>query len=73
MLVDRESIDSLLTAYNNSCAEMRSEARDAFIRDFIQVTSETNERTTATRRGGPDEELPYLFASIFHASRYRPL
>jgi TPR repeat protein len=28
---DRESIDSILTAYNNSCAEMRSEARDACI------------------------------------------
>ena len=27
----RESIDSTLTAYNNSCAEMRSEARDAYI------------------------------------------
>ncbi len=31
-LVSRESIDSTLTAYNNSCAEMRSEARDAYIR-----------------------------------------
>ena len=31
-LVTRESIDSTLTAYNNSCVEMRSEARDAFIR-----------------------------------------
>jgi hypothetical protein len=30
--VTRESIDSTLKAYNNSCAEMRSEARDAFIR-----------------------------------------
>jgi hypothetical protein len=30
--VSRESIDSILTAYNKSCAEMRSEARDAFIR-----------------------------------------
>jgi hypothetical protein len=30
--VSRESIDSILTAYNNSCAEMRSEARDAYIR-----------------------------------------
>ena len=29
--VSRESIDSTLTAYNNSCAEMRSEARDAAI------------------------------------------
>ena len=30
--VSRESIDSTLTAYNNSCVEMRSEARDACIR-----------------------------------------
>ena len=30
--VSRESIDSTLAAYNNSCAEMRSEARDAYIR-----------------------------------------
>ena len=30
--VSRDVVDSTLTAYNNSCAEMRSEARDAFIR-----------------------------------------
>jgi TPR repeat protein len=30
--VSRESIDSILTAYNNSCAEIRSKPRDAFIR-----------------------------------------
>jgi len=29
--VSRESIDSTLAAYNNSCAEMRSDARDAYI------------------------------------------
>jgi TPR repeat protein len=29
--VSRESIDSTLTAYNNSCTEMRSDARDAYI------------------------------------------
>jgi TPR repeat protein len=29
--VSRESIDSILTAYNTSCAKMRSEARDACI------------------------------------------
>jgi tetratricopeptide (TPR) repeat protein len=29
--ISRESIDSTLTSYNNSCAEMRSEARDAYI------------------------------------------
>ena len=30
-VVSRESIDSILSAYNKSCAEMRSEARDAII------------------------------------------
>ena len=30
--ISGESIDSILIAYNNSCAEMRSEARDAYIR-----------------------------------------
>jgi hypothetical protein len=28
--VSRETIDPTLTAYNTSCGEMRSEARDAF-------------------------------------------
>jgi hypothetical protein len=31
-IVIRESINSILTAYNKRCAETRSEARDAFIR-----------------------------------------
>jgi TPR repeat protein len=30
--LSRESIDSVLTAYNSSCVDMRSEARDASIR-----------------------------------------
>jgi len=30
--LSRDTIDSTLTAYNNSCAEMRSEARDARVR-----------------------------------------
>jgi TPR repeat protein len=29
--VSKESIDSILAAYNSACAEMRSEARDTFI------------------------------------------
>jgi TPR repeat protein len=33
--VSRDAIDSTLAAYNNSCAEMRSEARDAYMRLFI--------------------------------------
>ena len=35
--VSRESIDSTLTAYNNSCVEMRSEARDACIRFKTEI------------------------------------
>jgi len=37
--VIRESIDSTLAAYNASCAEMRSEARDTFIRGYISHIS----------------------------------
>ena len=29
--IDRESLNSTLTAYNTSCGEMRSEARDALL------------------------------------------
>ena len=36
-VVRRESIDSILVAYNNSCAEMRSEARDAYIKVVIET------------------------------------
>ena len=36
-VVSRESIESTLTAYNSSCAEMRSEARDAFIQYKIET------------------------------------
>ena len=35
--VSRESLDSILATYNNSCAEMRSDARDAYIR-FVKET-----------------------------------
>jgi TPR repeat protein len=35
--VSRESINSTLAAYNNSCAEVRSEARDAYIQYKIQT------------------------------------
>jgi hypothetical protein len=37
-LASKESIDTALAAYNSSCAEMRSEARDAFIRARITDT-----------------------------------
>jgi TPR repeat protein len=36
-LVSRESINSTLAAYNNSCAEMRSEARDDYIRFKLET------------------------------------
>ena len=36
--VSIDLIDSTLTAYNNSCTEMRSKARDAYIRDMISET-----------------------------------
>ena len=36
-IINRESIKSTLTAYNNSCAEMRSEARDASIHAMIET------------------------------------
>jgi TPR repeat protein len=35
--VSRESIDSTLAAYNNSCAEFRSEARDACIQSMLET------------------------------------
>jgi TPR repeat protein len=35
-VVSRDQIDSTLTAYNTSCAEMRSEARDAHIKLCIE-------------------------------------
>jgi TPR repeat protein len=34
-LVSRDTMDSTLIAYNNSCADMRSEARDAAIRMLV--------------------------------------
>jgi TPR repeat protein len=33
--VSRDAIDACLIAYNNACAEMRSEARDAYMRLYI--------------------------------------
>jgi TPR repeat protein len=35
--VSRESINSTLAAYNNSCAEVRSKARDACIRSLLET------------------------------------
>jgi TPR repeat protein len=34
--VGKKSMDSTLAAYNNSCSEMRSEARDAYIRSITE-------------------------------------
>jgi TPR repeat protein len=36
----KDEIDSTLEAYNNTCAEMQSEARDAYIRSFIKRIGE---------------------------------
>jgi TPR repeat protein len=36
-IISRESIDSTLAAYNNSCAEFRSEARDACIQIMVEA------------------------------------
>jgi len=41
-VISRDAIDSTLTAYNSSCKEMRSEARDA----FIGIMAEINGRGT---------------------------
>jgi hypothetical protein len=38
--ISRDAIDSVLTAYNNACAEMRSEARDAYIQWHIDRADE---------------------------------
>ena len=40
--VSRESIDSTLKAYNDSCAEVRSEARDAFISGMMKIIESVN-------------------------------
>ena len=42
VFVSRESIDSSLTAYNNSCTEMRSKARDAAIRIELNIIQTMN-------------------------------
>jgi hypothetical protein len=38
--VSRDAIDATLTAYNNSCAEMRSKARDLFIQIALLADEE---------------------------------
>jgi beta-glucosidase/6-phospho-beta-glucosidase/beta-galactosidase len=35
-VVSRDTVDSTLTAYNSSCAEMRSKARDACIQVMME-------------------------------------
>ena len=44
-IISRDTIDSTLTAYNNSCAEMRSEARDAAIHADISPKQTVDEAT----------------------------
>jgi hypothetical protein len=36
-MVGTDAINATLTAYNTSCGEMRSEARDAFICSFLCI------------------------------------
>jgi hypothetical protein len=38
--INRDEMNSILTAYNNSCAETRSEARDIYIRALIEESGE---------------------------------
>ena len=40
--VSRELIDTTLAAYNEYCAEMRSEARDTYIRFVLEMNARTN-------------------------------
>jgi hypothetical protein len=40
-LASRDTMDSTLTAYNNACVEMRSEARYAYIRLLIDRFDES--------------------------------
>jgi TPR repeat protein len=40
--VNRETINSTLFAYNNSCTEMRSEARDKYLRIVLRMNESTN-------------------------------
>jgi hypothetical protein len=56
-LVNRDAIDLTLTAYSNSCTEMRSEARDAFIRKTISndsIGGRVRGVVFNTTRKGPD-------------------
>ena len=46
-LISRGEIDSTLTAYNNSCADMRSEARDKAIRSFTNTLEEQSNCTVS--------------------------
>jgi len=41
-IVSRDAIESTLAAYNNSCVEMRSEAREAYIRMQLAATISTS-------------------------------
>jgi TPR repeat protein len=47
-IVSRDEIDPILTAYNNSCAEMRSEARDAFIQWRADLAAERERESNQT-------------------------
>jgi hypothetical protein len=42
-MVSKDAIDTTLEDYNNSCAEMRSEARDSSLSLFIDSLEEQND------------------------------
>ncbi len=57
--VSKKSINSTLTAYNNSCTEMRSEERDAFINAKIMHAANSMGKNECKQRAAEiyDEAL----------------
>jgi hypothetical protein len=43
--VSKDTMESTLEAYNNSCAKMRSKARDAYINMCIELIEEDEEKS----------------------------
>jgi TPR repeat protein len=64
----RDAIDSTLTAYNNSCAEMRSKARDAYIHWYLDTLVKDEEK--ASKYAWATERVQtgrlYLRNVVFH-------
>ena len=53
--VGRSEIDSTLVAYNNSCAKMRSEARDAYIQ--FEIDEEDDDDSDVSDENGDSDEI----------------